>query len=49
MSFYLVLLRLPIKALAEASRLPDLVETTTRWMRVLEREGAEGALAHGGA
>src|SRR5207247_1332453 len=28
---------------------PDFVEATTRWMRVLEREGAEGALAHGGA
>jgi len=46
---HLVLLRLPVEALAEASRLPDFVEATTRWMRVLEREGAEGALAHGGA
>jgi tagaturonate reductase len=46
---HLVLLRLPVEALVEASRLPDFVEATTRWMRVLEREGAEGALAHGGA
>jgi len=43
---HLALLRLPVESLAEASRLPDFVEATTRWMHVLEREGVEGALAH---
>jgi len=43
---HLAHLRVPVEALAEASRLPDFVAATTRWMRVLEREGAEGALAH---
>jgi len=43
---HLALLKLPVESLAEASRLPDFVEATTRWMRVLEREGVEAALAH---
>ena len=43
---YLTLLRLPVESLAEASQLPDFVAATTRWMRVLEREGVEAALAH---
>src|SRR5947208_1871071 len=42
---HLALLKLPVDSLAEASRLPDFVEATTRWMRVLEREGVEAALA----
>ena len=41
---HLTFLRLPVEALAEASRLPDFVEATTRWMGVLEREGVEAAL-----
>ncbi|PYP07756.1 MAG: hypothetical protein DMD59_14245 [Gemmatimonadetes bacterium] len=43
---HLVLQRLPVESLAEASQLPDFVAATTRWMRVLEREGVEAALAH---
>jgi tagaturonate reductase len=43
---HLAFLRLPIEALAEASRLPAFVEAVTRWMRVLEREGVEAVLAH---
>jgi len=43
---HLALLRVPVESLAEASRLPEFVEATTRWMRVLEREGVEAALAH---
>ena len=43
---HLALLRLPVESLAEASRLPDFSDATTRWMRVLEREGVEAALAH---
>jgi len=43
---HLALLKLPVDSLAEASRLPDFVEATTRWMRVLEHEGVEAALAH---
>jgi len=43
---HLAFLRLPVETLAEASRLPDFVAATTRWTRVLEHEGVEGALAH---
>src|SRR5439155_18478661 len=43
---YLVRRRLPVESLAEASQLPGFVAATTRWMRVLEREGVEAALAH---
>jgi len=43
---HLAHLRLPLESLAEASRLPDFVDATMRWMRVLEREGVEAALAH---
>jgi len=41
---HLAHLRVPVEELAAASRLPDFVEATTRWMRVLEREGVEEAL-----
>src|SRR5882762_4466801 len=43
---HLAFLRVPVESLAEASRLPDFVEATTRWMHVLEREGVEAVLAH---
>jgi len=43
---HLAVLRVGVDALAEAARLPDFVEATARWMRVLEREGVQGALAH---
>jgi tagaturonate reductase len=43
---HLTLTKLPIGALGDAAQLPGFVEATTRWMRVLEREGVEGALAH---
>ena len=42
---HLTLAGLPIDALGDAAALPRFVEATTRWMRVLEREGVEGALA----
>lgn len=41
---HLTLTKLPIEALGDAASLPAFVESTTRWIRVLEREGAEGAL-----
>jgi tagaturonate reductase len=41
---HLTLTKLPIDALGDAAKLPRFVEATTRWMGVLEREGAEGAL-----
>jgi tagaturonate reductase len=43
---HLTLAKLPIGSLGDAAQLPGFVEATTRWMRVLEREGVEGALAH---
>ncbi len=43
---HLTLTKLPIGALGDAAQLPGFVAATTRWMRVLEREGVEGALAH---
>jgi len=43
---HLAHLQVPVESLAEASRLPDFVAATTRWMRLLEREGAVGALSH---
>jgi tagaturonate reductase len=42
---HLTLAKLPIGTLGDAAALPDFVEATTRWMRVLEREGVQGALA----
>lgn len=41
---HLTLTKLPIDALGDAADLPRFAEATTRWMGVLEREGAEGAL-----
>jgi tagaturonate reductase len=43
---HLAALRVGVETLAEASRLPAFVAATARWMRVLEREGVQGALAH---
>ena len=43
---HLIVTELPIGALGDAAALPAFVEATTRWMRVIEREGVEGALAH---
>jgi len=43
---HLMVTKLPIDALGDAAALPAFVEATTHWMRVIEREGVEGALAH---
>jgi len=43
---HLIVTKLPIDALGDAAALPAFVEATTRWMRVLERDGVEEALAY---
>ena len=41
---HLTLTKLPIGALGDAAALPGFVAAVSRWMRVLEDEGVEGAL-----
>ena len=43
---HLTLLRLPMEALEEESRIPGFMEAVSRWRTVIEREGVQEALAH---